>query len=70
MITTVNLPDELHALLKQVADQERRSMNATILMAVEQYVADLAARARQSVKVILGAVQVSGTASSRICNRC
>ncbi|OLB78341.1 MAG: hypothetical protein AUI14_13615 [Actinobacteria bacterium 13_2_20CM_2_71_6] len=46
MITTVNLPDELHAQLKQVADQERRSMNATILMAVEQYVAERAHRAR------------------------
>jgi predicted transcriptional regulator len=46
MITTVNLPDELHALLKQVADQERRSMNATILMAVEQYVAERGHRAR------------------------
>ena len=46
MITTVNLPDELHALLKQVADQERRSMNATILMAVEQYVAERSHRAR------------------------
>jgi len=41
MITTVNLPDELHAQLKQVADQERRSMNATILMAVEQRDAEL-----------------------------
>jgi len=46
MITTVNLPDELHALLKQVADQERRSMNATILMAVEHYVAERSHRAR------------------------
>jgi predicted transcriptional regulator len=38
MVTTVNLPDELHALLKGIADDEHRSMNATILVAVEQYV--------------------------------
>jgi predicted transcriptional regulator len=46
MITTVNLPDELHSLLKQVADRERRSMNATILMAVEQYVTERSHRGR------------------------
>lgn len=40
MVTTVNLPDELHAQLKRVADEEHRSMNATILVAVEQYVAE------------------------------
>lgn len=39
MVTTVNLPDELHAALKHVADEEHRSMNATILVALEQYVA-------------------------------
>jgi len=39
MVTTVNLPDELHAALKRVADDEHRSMNATILVALEQYVA-------------------------------
>jgi predicted transcriptional regulator len=39
MVTTLNLPDELHAALKRIADDEHRSMNATILVAVEQYVA-------------------------------
>jgi predicted transcriptional regulator len=39
MVTTINLPNELHAALKQIADDEHRSMNATILVAVEQYVA-------------------------------
>jgi predicted transcriptional regulator len=39
MVTTVSLPDELHAALKRIADDEHRSMNATILVAVEQYVA-------------------------------
>jgi predicted transcriptional regulator len=39
MVTTVNLPDELHAALKRVAEDEHRSMNATILVALEQYVA-------------------------------
>jgi predicted transcriptional regulator len=38
MVTTVNLPDELHAALRRVAEEEHRSMNATILVAVEQYV--------------------------------
>lgn len=46
MVTTVNLPDELHAQLKQVADDERRSMNATIVVAVERYVAERSHRAR------------------------
>jgi predicted transcriptional regulator len=46
MITTVNLPEELHAELKQVADEDRRSMNATIVVAVEQYVAARSHRAR------------------------
>jgi predicted transcriptional regulator len=38
MVTTISLPDELHAALKRIADDEHRSMNATILVAVEQYV--------------------------------
>ena len=38
MITTVNLPDELHASLKKVAEAERRSANATIVVAVAEYV--------------------------------
>ncbi len=46
MITTVNLPEELHAQLKQVADEDHRSMNATIVVAVEQYVAVRNHRAR------------------------
>lgn len=36
--TTVTLPDELHASLKKVAEAEHRSANATIVVAVEQYV--------------------------------
>jgi predicted transcriptional regulator len=46
MVTTVNLPDELHEQLKRVADQDRRSMNATIVVAVEKYVAERSQRAR------------------------
>jgi predicted transcriptional regulator len=38
MITTLNLPDELHAALKSLAEAERRSVNATILVAVERYI--------------------------------
>lgn len=38
MITTVNLPDDLHASLKQVAEAEHRSANATIVVAVAEYV--------------------------------
>ena len=38
MITTVNLPDDLHASLKQVAEAEHRSANATIIIAVTEYV--------------------------------
>jgi predicted transcriptional regulator len=38
MITTVNLPNELHNDLKHVAEAEHRSANATIVVAVAQYV--------------------------------
>jgi predicted transcriptional regulator len=38
MITTVNLPDDLHASLKQVAEVEHRSANATIVIAVAEYI--------------------------------
>ena len=46
MVTTVTLPDELHAALKRIAEDEHRSMNATILVAVEQYVAARSHRAK------------------------
>ncbi|WP_320065886.1 ribbon-helix-helix domain-containing protein [Micromonospora sp. RTGN7] len=46
MVTTVNLPDGLHERLKQLADQERRSMNATIVVAVEEYVSAHSRRSR------------------------
>jgi len=46
MVTTVNLPDELHAKLKALADEEHRSMNATIIVAVERYVEDQDRRGR------------------------
>ncbi|WP_123606605.1 CopG family ribbon-helix-helix protein [Micromonospora sp. Llam0] len=39
MVTTVNLPDDLHAQLKQIAETEHRSANATIVVAIEEYVA-------------------------------
>lgn len=35
--TTVTLPDELHADLKAVAEAEHRSANATIVIAVAEY---------------------------------
>lgn len=38
MVTTVNLPDDLHASLKQVAEAEHRSANATIIIAITEYV--------------------------------
>lgn len=46
MVTTLNLPDDLHAQLKELAEAEHRSMNATILVAIEQYVEDHGRRAR------------------------
>jgi predicted transcriptional regulator len=46
MVTTVNLPDELHASLKQVAEAEHRSANATIVVAVAEYVRNHDKRAR------------------------
>ncbi|GAA1872801.1 ribbon-helix-helix domain-containing protein [Asanoa iriomotensis] len=44
MITTVDLPDGLHERLKQLAEEDRRSLNATIVVAVEEY---LSARSRR-----------------------
>jgi len=38
MVTTVNLPDDLHGDLKRVAEAEHRSANATIVMAIAEYV--------------------------------
>jgi predicted transcriptional regulator len=46
MVTTVNLPDGLHERLKQVAEQEHRSMNSTIVVAVEEYVSTRGHQAR------------------------
>ncbi|MFI9641891.1 Arc family DNA-binding protein [Micromonospora sp. NPDC051925] len=46
MVTTVDLPDGLHERLKELADEEHRSMNATIVVAVEEYVAARSRRAR------------------------
>lgn len=46
MITTVNLPDDLHTSLKKVAEAERRSANSTIIMAVAEYVSRHDKRAR------------------------
>ncbi|MDG4770134.1 Arc family DNA-binding protein [Solwaraspora sp. WMMD792] len=39
MVVTVNLLDDLHARLKQITEAEHRSANATIVVAIEEYVA-------------------------------
>jgi len=46
MVTTVNLPDELHAALRRLADEQRRSMNQVITEALGRFVADHEHRAR------------------------
>ncbi|MEV4757432.1 Arc family DNA-binding protein [Micromonospora sp. NPDC049559] len=46
MVTTVDLPDELYERLKEPAECDHRSMNATIVVALEQYVAQRNQRAR------------------------
>jgi len=56
MLTTVNLPDDLHAALKALAEAEHRSVNATILVAVERYIEDSAHRS----KVVAAAREVAG----------
>jgi predicted transcriptional regulator len=38
MVTTVTFPDALHASLKRVASEEHRSVNATVVVAVTQYI--------------------------------
>jgi predicted transcriptional regulator len=37
-LVTVDLPDELCERLRQVAEQEHRSMDAVIVAAIEEYV--------------------------------
>jgi predicted transcriptional regulator len=54
MITTVNLPDDLHASLKQVAEAEHRSANATIIVAITEYVSRHDKRAK--VRALAGEV--------------
>lgn len=36
--TTVTIPDDLHKSLKQIADDEHRSLNATMIVAMTHYV--------------------------------
>jgi hypothetical protein len=40
VIITLDLPDHLHEQLSALAEEERRSMNATIVVAVERYLTD------------------------------
>jgi predicted transcriptional regulator len=46
MITTVNLPDDLHSKLKELADREHRSVNATLIVAAERYIEEQDHRTR------------------------
>lgn len=46
MVTTINLPDGVHEQLKALAEAEHRSMNATILTAVERYIEQQTHRSR------------------------
>ncbi len=46
MITTLNLPDALHRKLKKLAESEHRSVNATILVALERYIEESTHRAK------------------------
>lgn len=46
MVTTLNLPDELHAALRSLAEAEHRSVNATILVALERYIEESAHKAK------------------------
>lgn len=45
MVTTVNLPDGLLERITELAEQEHRSVDATIVDAIEEYVS---ARSRRS----------------------
>lgn len=38
------MPEELHKALKEVAEQERRSIHAQILYIIEKYIAELKAK--------------------------
>lgn len=45
-VTTVDIPDELKARIKALAASEHRSMNATILVALEEYAEQQERRAK------------------------
>ena len=46
MVTTVSLPDELHAALRRLADEQRRPMNQIITEVLSRFVADHEHRAQ------------------------
>ena len=46
MTRTVDIPDDLMAVLKQVADAQHRSVNSLLIVAAEEYVARNSQRLR------------------------
>jgi predicted transcriptional regulator len=60
MAMTLRLPPELEARLKQVAETERRSVQQTVLIAIEEYLA-----MRETAEILADPEALRGLAEAR-----
>lgn len=60
MAMTLRLPPEIEAQLKQVADAEHRSVQQTVLVAVEEYLS-----MRETADILADPVALRGLAEAR-----
>ena len=60
MAMTLRLPPEVEAQLKQVADNEHRSVQQTVLVAIEEYLS-----ARETAEILADPAALRGLAEAR-----
>jgi predicted transcriptional regulator len=60
MAMTLRLPPEVEAQLKQIADVEHRSVQQTVLVAVEEYLS-----ARETAEILADPAALRGLAEAR-----
>jgi predicted transcriptional regulator len=60
MAMTLRLPTEVEAQLKQVADNEHRSVQQTVLVAIEEYLS-----ARETAEILADPEALRGLAEAR-----
>lgn len=60
MAMTLRLPEEIEAQLKQVAETEHRSVQQTILVAIEEYLS-----ARETAEILADPAALRGLAEAR-----